>query len=174
MNRILSLAALCASVATIASAHATLEQNTAELGSTQKVVVRISHGCDGQDTKKVTITIPEGVIAVKPMPKAGWTLSTTVAPYAQEYDYHGPLSEGVTEIVWDGVLDNGHYEEFIFRGRLDDSLGEGIVYFPVVQTCDDGKNAWVEIPAEGQDPHDLEGPAPGLTLTKSHDHGHAH
>lgn len=178
MKRLISLAALIASATTLgapfASAHATLEQQSAELGTTYKAVVRVGHGCDGQATKKVTVTIPEGVIAVKPMPKAGWTLSTEVAAYAQTYDYHGPISEGVTQIIWEGSLEDAHYDEFVFRGRLDKSLGEGVVYFPVVQTCDDGENAWVEIPAKGQDPHDLEGPAPGLTLTHGHDHGHAH
>ena len=34
------------------------------------------HGCEGAATTRVRIHIPEGVIAVKPMPKPGWQLET--------------------------------------------------------------------------------------------------
>ena len=43
------------------------------------------------------------MIAVKPMPKAGWTLATRRADYARTYDYFGkPMKEGVVEIAWSG------------------------------------------------------------------------
>ncbi len=73
--------------ATSLMAHATLEQQEAAVGSTYKGVMRIGHGCDGEATQKVTITIPEGVIAVKPMPKANWSLQVESGAYAQTYDY---------------------------------------------------------------------------------------
>ena len=66
--------------------------------------------------------IPEGVIAVKPMPKPGWQLATAKGKYARAYDYYGtPLTEGVTEIAWTGgELPDDWYDEFVFRGSLAD------------------------------------------------------
>jgi len=70
----------------------------APVGATYKAVLRVPHGCEGEDTLKVRVQVPEGVIAVKPMPKAGWTLETVKGTYAQPYDYYGtPMTEGVTE-----------------------------------------------------------------------------
>lgn len=149
-----------------AFAHATLEVQEAAVGTTYKGVMRIGHGCEGEATLKVRIKIPEGVIAVKPMPKAGWTLETVKGPYAKTYDYYGtPMSEGVTEIVWTGELLDEHYDEFVFRGRLTEELPVGeTLFFPTVQECATKAERWIEMPAAGQDAHDLESPAPGVML----------
>ncbi len=162
---ILTAALLAAGTAT-AFAHATLEVQEAPVGSTYKAVLRVPHGCEGEATLKVRIKIPEGVIAVKPMPKAGWTLETVKGPYAKTYDYYGtPTSEGVTEIVWTGELLDEHYDEFVFRGRLTEGLPVGeTLFFPTVQECATKAERWIEIPAAGQDAHDLESPAPGVLL----------
>ncbi len=172
MKRILFAAAAALSTTLPAFSHATLEVKQAELNSTYKAVMRIGHGCNGQATLKVRITIPEGVISVKPMPKAGWELTTIRGDYAKTYDYYGSKSEGVKEIIWTGSLEDQHYDEFVFRGRITDAFEDGqTIHFPTVQQCADGSNDWVEIPAEGQDPHDLDGPAPALLLNAG---GHAH
>jgi uncharacterized protein YcnI len=106
-----------------ALAHATLETQQAPVGSTYKGVMRVPHGCEGAPTLKVRIQVPEGVIAVKPMPKAGWTLETVRGPYKQAYDYYGtPMSEGVREISWTGKLLDEHYDEFVFRAYLTGGL----------------------------------------------------
>ena len=173
MFKTLTLAALLASAASFASAHATLEQSEAPTESTYKGVMRIGDGCGEEPTLKVRIQIPEGVIAVKPMPKAGWTLEIVKGAYAKTYDYYGtPLSEGVKELIWTGELSNDYYDEFVFRGRLTADLAVGsTVYFPTVQECANGAERWIEIPAEGQNPDDLEGPAPAVKLIEA-THGH--
>lgn len=173
MNRILTTLAALALTAPAAMAHVTLEQQQAAQGATYKAVLRVGHGCEGEATKVLRVTIPEGVIAVKPMPKPGWRLETVTGAYAATYDYYGtPLSEGVKEIIWTGELPDDWYDEFVFRAKLTDALPEGsTVYFPVVQDCATGSNAWVEIPAEGQNAHDLESPAAGLMITGP-EHGH--
>ncbi|MBK0329167.1 DUF1775 domain-containing protein [Rhodobacteraceae bacterium F11138] len=175
--RHLGVSALAVSIAaTPALAHATLEQQEAAVGSTYKAVMRIGHGCEGEATQKVTITIPEGVIAVKPMPKANWSLEVKKGAYAQAYDYYGTkLTEGVTSISWIGNLSDAHYDEFVFRAKLSDALSaDSTIYFPTVQTCANATEDWVNIPTPGQDGHDIEGPAPALHLTADHDHGHSH
>ncbi len=62
------------------SAHPSFQVREATVGAPYKGVVSIPHGCDGSATVKVRVQIPEGVIGVKPMPKAGWAVSTVRRP----------------------------------------------------------------------------------------------
>lgn len=166
----LSLAALAAAVmAGPALAHVTLETQQAPVGSTYKAVLRVPHGCNGAATTRVRIRIPDGVIAVKPMPKPGWTLETTKGKYGKAYDYYGtPTAEGVTEVSWSGgKLPDEHYDEFVLRAYLTTDLKpETTLHVPVVQECEGGGvERWIEIPAAGKSADDYKFPAPGLKLT---------
>ncbi|MBB3933799.1 uncharacterized protein YcnI [Kaistia hirudinis] len=151
-----------------ASAHVTLETQEAPVPSTYKAVFRVGHGCEGKPTIKIRVQIPEGVIAVKPQPKPGWTIEKVKAPYAKSYDYYGtPTSEGVKEIVWSGgSLADDEYDEFVLRAYLTGDLKpDTVLYFPVVQECPDGAaERWIEIPAAGKSADDYETPAPGVKL----------
>ncbi|TAK47338.1 MAG: DUF1775 domain-containing protein [Xanthobacteraceae bacterium] len=163
----LSLSAFAAAIATPARAHVTLEQQEATVGKSYKAVLVVPHGCNGSATTSITVRIPEGVIAVKPMPKPGWTVEIAKAKYDKAYTFmHGiKLSEGVREITWKGKLDGAHFDEFAFLGFLADVLPAGsTLYFPVVQECERGAERWIEIPEAGQSSHDLKSPAPALHL----------
>ena len=172
MNRKLgALAALILTALAIfslkASAHVSID-NAETKGGSYKARFNVPHCCDGTATTAVKITIPEGAIGVKPMPKPGWTLETTKGAYAKTYDYfHGmKVSEGVKTVTWSGgKLLNEHTDEFTISVFLTDALLPGAtVYFPVEQTCEKGSHAWSEIPAYGQDAHDLKSPAPGIKI----------
>jgi uncharacterized protein YcnI len=149
-----------------ALAHVTFETAQATPNSTFKAVLRIPHGCDGQPTLKLRVRIPEGIVAVKPMPKAGWKLETSKGAYVRAYQVHGEtVSEGVTDIIWSGSLDDAFYDEFVFQARFTDAYQPGAtVYFPVVQECEKGVAEWVQVPAAGEDPHQLASPAPGVKI----------
>src|SRR5689334_498953 len=98
-----------------ASAHITLETKQAKLGAGYKAVFGVPHGCDGSPTVEVRVDIPEGVIAVKPMPKPGWTLALEKGPYARTYDfYHGEKkSDGVKQVTWSGgSLPDEYFDQF--------------------------------------------------------------
>lgn len=144
-----ALAALCTLAFTgLAQAHATLQQGEAKAGATYRGVLRVPHGCEGTATLKVRVRIPEGIYSVKPMPKAGWELSTVKAAYAKTYQDHGtPVAEGVKEIVWSGKLPDDNYDEFIFIGTISKDLQDGTkLYFPTVQECEKGTANWTDIP----------------------------
>ncbi|MFC3073224.1 YcnI family copper-binding membrane protein [Shinella pollutisoli] len=168
MNKLILAAGALILAAAPAFAHVTLDKGEAPVGSTYKAVFRVPHGCEGLATNVVRVRIPEGVIAVKPMPKPGWTLEKIKGKYAKTYDYHGtPTGEGMQEIVWKGGnLGDDEYDEFILRGYITPDLAVGsTLYFPVVQECGaDKAERWIEIPAEGQTSDDLELPAPGVKL----------
>lgn len=147
-------------------AHVTLETGTSPVGATYKAVLRVPHGCSGEATTALRVTIPEGMIAVKPMPKPGWTLTTSKGTSKQTYDYYGtPTSEGVREIVWTGKLLDENYDEFVFRSYIAAGLPVGnMMYVPVVQVCGDRQDGWTMIPPPGKTADDVEMPAPGIKL----------
>jgi uncharacterized protein YcnI len=169
MNRVAALgAAACACLfMPAAQAHITLENQQAPIKSTYKATLRVGHGCEGAPSLKIRVRIPDGVIAVKPMPKPGWTLETVKGPYTQPVSYYDEtLTEGVREISWTGKLLDEHYDEFVFRAYLGEGLKpDTVLYFPAVQECEGGKaERWIEIPAEGKSADDYKHPAPGLRL----------
>lgn len=165
-----AVAATTLLVAAPAFAHVTLETPKAAVGSAYKAIVRVPHGCGTEATTVVRVQIPEGFISVKPMPKAGWTLETVTGPYAKSFDYYGTeLTEGVTEIVWkDGNLPNEWYDEFVFRGTFAGTLEPGTFYFPTVQECANGEEAWIDVTGD----ENAEMPAPSVELTPSEGSGH--
>ena len=156
--------------ASSASAHVTLETKQVAVGSYYKAVFTVPHGCAGSPTIKLRVQIPEGVIGVKPMPKPGWTVETVQGKYAAEYELHGSkFSEGVKEVVWSGgKLADDNYDEFIVATFLTGGLKPNIMlYFPVVQECEQGVSRWIDIPKEGSaggHGHDSKSPAPGVKL----------
>ncbi|MFV0383019.1 YcnI family protein [Paracoccus sp. (in: a-proteobacteria)] len=158
--------ALGLGLATQASAHATFEQKEAVQGQRTKLTVRIGHGCGDEATLRLRVAIPEGVIRVQPGVHPGWTVEGITGPYENSYEDRGAtLTEGIREIVWEGELPSGLYDEFIFRAVFSDQLPAGEpVYIPVVQECANGAARWIEIPAEGQTRSDLESPAPSITV----------
>jgi uncharacterized protein YcnI len=158
-------AALCICCA---SAHVTLETREAAVGAPYKAVFRVPHGCEGAATIALRVRVPEGVIAVKPMPKPGWKIETVSGKYPKPYSFFRDekLSEGVVEISFTGGnLPDSYYDEFVFSGFLAGDLEAGkTLYFPVVQECEKGVHRWIEFPAPGKSSSDYPEPAPGLKL----------
>ena len=114
------VAAVCA-----ASAHVTLETKEATVGAPYKAVLRVPHGCEGAATIALRVRVPDGMIAVKPMPKPGWKIETVSGKYPQAYSHfrNAKLTEGVTEISFTGGnLPDAFYDEFVFTGFLAGDL----------------------------------------------------
>jgi len=162
----LAIALATALTPSAATAHVTLEQQQATVGAPYKVVLRVPHGCGDSATIRLNVQIPEGVISIKPMVKAGWQIATTRGPYSRAYSFfHGAkFTEGVKEVTWSGgKLPDAFYDEFVLSAFIAGELEPGqTLYFPVVQQCEQGEHRWVEIPAAGK--HSSE-PAPGVMLT---------
>jgi uncharacterized protein YcnI len=163
-----SLIAIATCAASSASAHITLENREAAVGAPYKAVFVVPHGCAGSATIKIRVQIPEGVIGVKPMPKPGWNVETVKGKYADVYDFHGAkLTEGVKEVVWSGgKLPDDNYDEFVVSTFLTGDLKPNtMLYFPVVQECEQGISRWIDIPeANAGHAHDGKSPAPGVKL----------
>lgn len=151
-----------------ASAHTVLEYQVATAGQSYKATFKVGHGCGASPTRQIVVDIPAGVQGAKPMPKAGWRLEVTRDKLAQPYTSHGrTITEDVTRISWtaktaDDMLPNGHYDEFVLVGTLPDRAG--MMYWPVQQVCEQGRQDWTEIPQKGQNLSDLKSPAAALEV----------
>src|ERR1700729_1976051 len=139
LSWLLITTAIVTLAASSASAHITLENREATIGAPYKAVFAVPHGCAGSATIKIRVQIPDGVIGVKPMPKAGWNVEAIKGKYAADYDFHGAkISEGVKEVVWSGgKLPDDNYDEFVISTYLTNTLKpDTVLYFPVVQECE--------------------------------------
>lgn len=173
---------LATAIATLASttsvfAHATFANQPAKVGSYVAATLQVPHGCEGKATNEVQIKLPEGFISAKPMPKAGWDVEVITGDYQNSYDNHGKaVTSGPIEIRFkNGDLPDNFYDTFVVYGKVaagDPATG---LAFPTVQLCGaDAKVAWDQIAAPGQDPHDLDGPAPVLKLAAAEGDAHGH
>lgn len=163
----------------LAQAHTVLEYPVATAGQSYKASFKVSHGCGHSPTRQIVVDIPAGVQGAKPMPKAGWRLEVTRDKLAQPYTSHGrSITEDVTRISWtaktdEDMLPSGHYDEFVLLGTLP--AQSGMMYWPVQQLCEQGRNDWTEIPKPGQKLSDLKSPAAALELMpRAAAAGHAH
>jgi copper(I)-binding protein len=127
--------------------------------------MQVLHGCDGAATTGIAVTIPDGIVGAKPMPKPGWALAMTKATYTEAAALHGkPLTEGVKTISWSGgALPDDEYDEFVFTAFVTDAVAPGAtLYFPVTQSCGPQQIGWTETP-QAADAR-LKRPAPALRI----------
>ncbi len=164
--------------ATASFAHVVLDEPAALAGRGYKAALRVGHGCEGSPTTAIKVLIPAGFQGAKPLPKAGWTLSTTVVKLAKPYDSHGTaITEDVAEITWtasskDSWLPDAWFDEFVLRGSLPAEAGA--MWFKVLQTCEKGRIDWVQMPASGISTKGLKAPAALLEIIESGPAGHQH
>lgn len=143
-----------------AAAHVTVSPDTTDAGAYALLTFAVPHGCDGSPTTKVTINLPdEGIGPVTPSVNPNWDV---------ERVREGDDPQGnVLQVVYtaktplpDDLRDTFELSTLI----LPDAEGETIA-FPILQTCEEGETNWDQIPEDGQDPHDLDEPAPAFTVT---------
>lgn len=169
-------AALTLGGSAAAQAHITASTDTAAAGSYSVVSISVPHGCETSPTTKVAIKIPEGINAVTPTRNGFYNVAKTMETLKKPItDSHGnEVTERVAEVVYTATTPLPADERDVFELSLklpDDAAGKTL-YFPAVQTCETGETAWVQIPAEGQDAHELEHPAPAIAVTAAAEAGH--
>jgi periplasmic copper chaperone A len=166
MKRILMLASALVLLAQApAAAHVVLSTPEARPNAYYVGEFRVSHGCGESPTVAFRVEIPDGVSVARPQPKPGWQIeierTPLPAPVRTEY---GEVTERVSAVTWRGLLPTDQFDQFALLMKLPNRAGP--IYFRALQTCEQGGRAWVEIPAAGQDAHDLENPAPVLNARR--------
>lgn len=158
-----------------ASAHVTVTPSTTAAGAYTVLTFSVGHGCEGSPTTKIAIQMPEAIPAVTPTLNQGWDVRKVSEKLAEPIeDAHGnKLTERISQVVYTAKtpLADGFRDTFELSVQLPETEGETVT-FPVVQTCQQGQTGWIETPAEGQDPEELESPAPAFTITSASGEGH--
>ncbi len=149
-----------------ASAHVGISPEEVPRGGSAVVTFSFTHGCEHSPTTSLRIEVPNGLDSVSPTADANWLI-------AVEHRANGLVS-AVTYTAVQPVASE-------LRGavsmavRISRDAPDSLV-FPVVQTCQAGVHRWTDIAAEGQDPHELDSPAPVLRIvdapTTDHHVGH--
>ena len=151
-----------------ASAHVTITPSTTEAGAYALLTVAVPHGCAGSSTVEVAIRIPEAITSVTPTRHPLWEVATETAALDPPVpDGHGgQVVERVATVVYRTAtpLPDGVRDAFELSLRLPDTPGTTLA-FPIVQRCEQGESAWIEVPAPGQSGTELALPAPTLTTT---------
>lgn len=160
-----------------ASAHVDLTPSTTEAGAPTLLTFETTHGCEGSPTTSFTITVPEIVLDVQPTLYPGWDVEKV------EGDLSTPLelSDGTTIETYTAAVvytaqepvEDGYRVAFEIAMRNPYLPGERLS-FPTVQTCEDGEIEWSDPVPEGQDPHEMDTPAPTYTVTEEGDGEHSH
>jgi len=145
--------------------HVVFNEIEAKAGAFQTAQMRITHGCSGNPTTSITVTIPDGVTRVTPRAMTGWTVEVGKRKLDKPVMLHGfEVDETVGSLTWSGGSFPDHtYEQFEFRMMMPKTDG-AILHFPVHQKCKQGEIMWNEIPEPGQNPYELDEPAPFIKV----------
>ncbi|MCK6081384.1 YcnI family protein [Microbacterium sp. EYE_5] len=153
-----------------ASAHVHVHADGAAAGATSRLDFTFSHGCDGAATTALVFDIPDAVDNATPIVDGAWTIDRELGengvPTRITYTAVTPVEDGLSATV-------------AFDALFSSDAGGTDVAFPVVQQCGTAETAWSEIAEDGQDPDELESPAPLVAVgaaseTGSSDHGEDH
>lgn len=162
MSRITRRGALVAAIAAgivlaapaAAQAHVGVTPDAVEPGASTVLTFSFTHGCEDSPTTSLRITMPEGLASVSPTIDSNWNIGIEHADNglvsAVTYTAVTPIPRGLQGTASMAV-------------QLEEDAAESLA-FPVEQQCESGVNEWVEIAENGADPHDLESPAPVVTV----------
>lgn len=158
-----------------ASAHVTVTPSTTAAGAYTVLTFSVGHGCEGSPTTKIAIQMPEDVPQVTPTLNGGWNVQKVAQKLDSPIkDAHGnELTERIAQVVYTAKtpLADGFRDTFELQVQIPEKEGETLT-FPVVQTCEKGRTGWIETPTDGQDPEELEAPAPAFEITAASGEGH--
>ncbi|MFG2043179.1 YcnI family protein [Dactylosporangium sp. NPDC048998] len=156
-----------------ASAHVTVNPNTAFQGGYAKVTFRVPTERDDASTTKVEVAIPtdKPIVSVSLKPVQGWTATTETTKLATPVKTHGgdEVTEAVSKITWTADANSGikphEFQEFdVSLGPLPET---DQIVFKALQTYSSGEIVrWIDEPSAGGE---AEHPAPVLKLTKKAD-----
>ncbi len=155
----------------VASAHVTIQEDSVVAGEFAVVTIAVPHGCEESPTTAVRIQMPETIPAVTPTINAGWDVEKVMETLAEPIQgEHGEITERVSEVVYTAKtpLPDGYRDTFALSIKVPEDAS-GLMFFPTVQICEVGESDWIEIPADGQDPFELDKPSPFVNVVAATD-----
>jgi uncharacterized protein YcnI len=163
-----ALAVAVIGIASPASAHVTVTPSTTAAGAHAILQFSVAHGCGQSPTTAITVQIPAQITSVTPTRSALWQVSTTMAtvdPPAADANGNQIVERVATVTYRTGTpLPDGYRDVVELSVQLPGAAGATLL-FPTIQTCENGESAWIEVPQDGQNIHELALPAPGFVVS---------
>jgi len=151
-----------------ASAHVEIEEGTVVAGSESTVTFGLPHGCDTSPTTAIRIQIPEEIVSAVPTQNANWNVTTVTAELDQPVDVGEgeTVTERVTEVDFTArtPMPDGVRDDFRIAVAIPEDAAGSTLVFPTIQECVEGRTDWTQIAEDGQDPEELEHPAPTVEV----------
>jgi uncharacterized protein YcnI len=145
-----------------ASAHVTLQPNTAPADGFTRLDVRVPNERDDAATVKVDVQLPPGFAFVSYEPRPGWKVAVKRGKAEQPIEVEGgfEVDEEVQQITWSGGrIGPGEFVDFGLSLRMPKGDAGDKLTFKALQTYEDGDVVrWIG-------PEDADEPAPIVTLT---------
>jgi periplasmic copper chaperone A len=159
--------ALTLALAGSAGAHITANPGEAPSDGFATLDFSVGHGCEESPTTQVRIQIPPSVPSVTPGVHPLWDVATKEGK-KDKVELHGEtITRGVSEVTYTAKepLPPDRLDLLTISVKLPAGEEGESVYFPTIQRCEKGQTRWIQIPAEGENPEELEEPAPAVVLT---------
>ena len=161
-------AALMTGGAIAAHAHVGIAEGTVEAGAYEVLTITVPHGCEGSPTTEIAVQIPDGINAVTPTRNPLYSIEQVMEELdPPTTDSHGnDITERVEQVVYSATspLPEGQRDTFELSLQIPEEAADSTLYFPTVQTCEQGETGWIQIPDDGQNADELEAPAPGVEV----------
>lgn len=145
-----------------ASAHVVVTNDKLYSAAYSEIGLAIPHGCEGYDTVKVEVSLPEGLSGVRP-------IDSVFGKASVESNDEG----AVTKITWTRVpgeiyASDSHAYNLSFRTKIPDAPFK-MLYFPTIQSCEDSdgnafSTEWVGMGGHDHSSDSAEKPAPSAML----------
>lgn len=168
-------AALMLAGITGASAHVGITPDKTAANSYALLTFGVPHGCDASGTTKVTITLPSEINDAQPTVNPNWTVEKVTEQLAEPLKIAdgASITKRTSQIVYTAKapLASELRDALVLSVKLPDAAGKTL-YFPALQSCEQGQTDWAEIAKDGEDPHSLKAPAPSITITDAAPAGH--
>jgi uncharacterized protein YcnI len=159
--------ALTLALAGTADAHITANPGEAPADGFATVSFEVGHGCEESPTTQLRIKVPPSVPSATPGVHPFWDVATKEGR-KDKVELHGEtITQGVSEVIFTAKqpLRPDRLDSVRMSLKLPAGAEGESVYFPTIQRCEQGQTRWIQIPAEGENPDDLEDPAPAVVLT---------
>lgn len=133
--------------------------------------VRVGHGCEGSPTTAVEVFLPKNSSSVKPAYSSELTISNTTREVSPPIIQHGvTINSTINSIKWEftkAPLPDNRFIDLFFQMRTPvySETDGGKVYFPVIQTCQNGTVKWDMIPKSNEE--EPKSPAPLVTFSQA-------
>lgn len=163
------------SLAGTAGAHITANPSEAPSDSYATVRFDVGHGCEDSPTTQLKIKVPPSVASATPAVHPLWDVAIKEGR-KNKVDLHGEtITRGVSEVTYTAKkpLPSDRLDFFTLSVKLPAGKPGESVAFPTVQKCAKGETRWIQVPAAGENPDELESPAPAITLTEAGEDHHA-